>query len=340
MNSRNTVEQMESFHYEPEIKAKQEGLKRVAAYCRVSTLDEEQELSFETQCNFYEQLIAKDPNMTLVGIYGDQGFSGLRIDKRKEYQRLIADCEAGKIDLVMVKSISRFSRNTVDCIEYLKRLKKHGVTVLFEKEGLNSMDPQTEMILSIYASMAQSESCSHSENIRWARKRRDEVGDPIRVAPYGYKRVRKAGESRNQWVVYEPEAKRVRMSFSMAYQGYSTTEILKALNQLERAEGTSVVWKKDRLRIVLTHEVYKGDLLTNKTVTLDYLHPKSIRNHGEAEQYYIEQHHEPLVDPEVFDAVQEYFKAGLLQEPHFLVRQAWFAEHPEILKRREENTND
>ena len=109
---------------------------------------------------------------------------------------------------------------------------------------------------------------------------------------------------------------------------------------MERAEGTSVVWKKDRLRIVLTHEVYKGDLLTNKTVTLDYLHPKSIRNHGEAEQYYIEQHHEPLVDPEVFDAVQEYFKAGLLQEPHFLVRQAWFAEHPEILKRREENTND
>ena len=153
--------------------------------------------------------------MTLVGIYGDQGFSGLRIDKRKEFQRLIADCEAGKIDLVMVKSISRFSRNTVDCIEYLKRLKKHGVTVLFEKEGLNSMDPQTEMILSIYASMAQSESCSHSENIRWARKRRDEIGDPIRVAPYGYKRVRKAGESRNQWVVNEPEAKRVRMSFSI-----------------------------------------------------------------------------------------------------------------------------
>lgn len=335
MNQYNCNEQIESFHYEPKIKAKQDGLKRVAAYCRVSTLEEQQELSFETQCSYYEQLIDRDPNMVLVGIYGDQGFSGLRVEHRKEFQRLIADCEAGKIDLVMVKSISRFSRNTIDCIEYLKRLKKHGVTVLFEKEGLNSMDPRTEMVLSIYASMAQSESCSHSENIRWARRRRDEIGDPARMATYGYRRVKDAGDSRNRWIIHEPEAKRVRRIFQMAYQGYSTREIREAMNQLEEEEGTGYVWRKDRVVWVLSHEAYRGDLLTNKTITLDYLHPKLIRNRGQTEQYYIEQHHEPLVDPEVFDTVQEYFKSGKLKGANCRIREAWFAEHPEILKRRE-----
>ena len=329
--------QMESFHYEPDIKSRKPGVKRVAAYCRVSTLDEQQELSFDTQCSFYEQLIEHDPNMTLVGIYGDQGFSGLRTDQRKEFQHLIADCEAGKIDLVMVKSISRFSRNTVDCIEYLKRLKKIGVTVLFEKEGLNSMDPQTEMILSIYASMAQSESCSHSENVRWARKRRDEVGDPIRVAPYGYRRVRLAGQKKNQWIINEPEAKRVRLIFGMAYQGYSTLEIRNALNRLEETEQTGYIWKKDRLPFILKHEVYRGDLLTSKWISLDYLHPKAIRNRGQADQFYIEQHHEAIVDPEVFDTVQEYFQSGFLNGRMFRRRETWFNEHPEILERREQN---
>ncbi len=329
--------QTESFHYEPAIKPRLCGVKRVAAYCRVSTLEEEQELSFETQCKYYEQLIAKNPSMTLVGIYGDQGFSGLRVDKRKEFKRLIADCEAGKVDVVMVKSISRFSRNTVDCIEYLKRLKAKGITVLFEKEGLDSMDPQTEMILSIYASMAQSESCSHSENIRWARKHRDEIGDPIRIAPYGYRRVKHAGQSGNQWTIFDPEAKQVRMIFNMAYQGYSTTEIRKELNQLEAEKGSVYEWKKWRIVSILTNEAYRGDLLTNKTITLDYLHPKLIKNRGQAEQFYIEQHHEPLIDPEIFDAVQEYFKDGFLIETHYLKREAWFREHPEILQRREKH---
>lgn len=327
--------QTESFHYEPEIKAQKDGIQRVAAYCRVSTLAEEQELSFETQCSYYEQLIASDPGMMLVGVYGDQGFSGLRTEKRKEFLRLIADCEAGKIDMVLVKSISRFSRNTVDCIEYLKRLKAHGVTVLFEKEGLNSMDPQTEMVLSIYASMAQSESCSHSENIRWTRKRRDEIGDPMRMAPYGYKRVRKDRWSVNTWVAFEPEAKKVRLIFNMAYRGYSTTEIRSALNQMEAEEGSTYEWKKWRIVSIIRNEAYRGDLLTNKTITLDYLHPKLIRNRGQAEQFYIEQHHDPLIDPEVFDTVQEYFDGGFLHHSYYLRRETWFKEHPEILRRRE-----
>lgn len=263
--------QIETFHYEPTGGVTQkEGVRRVAAYCRVSTLAEEQELSFETQSAYYKGLIEKDPTMVLVGIYGDQGFSGLHASRRKEFLRLIVDCEADKVDIVLVKSISRFSRNTVECREYLERLKKHGVAVLFEKEGLNSMDPQTDMILSIYSSMAQSESCSHSENIRWAKQRRAELGDPIRMACYGYRIQKKPGDAFRYWVIQEEEAERVRYLFSLAYQGYAMKEIREMLNKREAAAGREA-WTRDRIQMVLRNEAYRGDILTNKTVVLDYL---------------------------------------------------------------------
>ncbi len=309
--------------------------RRTAAYCRVSTLSEDQELSFETQRNYYEQLISRDPAMIPAGIYADQGFSGLHADKRKEFLRLIADCEAGKIDLVLVKSISRFSRSTVDCMETLARLKRHGVTVLFEKEGLSSADPRTGMILSVFASMAQSESCSHSENIRWARRRRDELGDPIRRAPYGYRNVRSGKGRQHAWIPWEPEAARVRRIFRLAWQGYSTREIREAANRTEAAEGTGIAWTADRIRTLLKNEAYRGDILTNKTVTLDYLHPRLVKNPGQAEQYYIEAHHEPLVDPGMFDAVQAYFRCGYLRGSWTQKRTRWLESHPEILQRRE-----
>ena len=136
----------------------------MAAYCRVSTLLDDQDLSYETQEKYYKDIISKDNSMKLVGIYGDHGISGLSAADRPEFQRLIADCDARLIDLVLVKSISRFSRNTVECAEYLERLKQHGVEVRFEKEGLSSLDPRTEMVLSIYSAMAQNESASISDN--------------------------------------------------------------------------------------------------------------------------------------------------------------------------------
>ncbi|MBR2748326.1 MAG: recombinase family protein, partial [Firmicutes bacterium] len=275
--------QTETFHYEPTGGVTQkDGVRRVAAYCRVSTLAEEQELSFETQSAYYKGLIEKDPTMVLVGIYGDQGFSGLHASRRKEFLRLITDCEANKVDMVLVKSISRFSRNTVECREYLERLKKHGVAVLFEKEGLNSMDPQTDMILSIYSSMAQSESCSHSENIRWAKQRRAELGDPIRMACYGYRIQKKPGDAYRYWVIQEEEAERVRYLFSLAYQGYAMKEIREMLNNREAAAGREA-WTRDRIQMVLRNEAYRGDILTNKTVVLDYLTKKSVRNQGQVE---------------------------------------------------------
>ena len=324
----------ETFHYEPTGGVTQKvGVRRVAAYCRVSTLAEEQELSFETQSAYYKGLIEKDPTMVLVGIYGDQGFSGLHASRRKEFLRLIADCEADKVDIVLVKSISRFSRNTVECREYLERLKKHGVAVLFEKEGLNSMDPQTDMILSIYSSMAQSESCSHSENIRWAKQRRAELGDPIRMACYGYRIQKKPGDAYRYWVIQEEEAERIRYLFSLAYQGYAIKEIYEMQNKREAAAGREA-WTRGRIQMALRNEAYRGDILTNKTVVLDYLTKKNVRNQGQVEQYYLEQHHDPIVAPEIFDTVQDYLKQGFLNGRNKQLRATWMQEHPEVLMRR------
>ena len=335
-NRANIMEgQTETFHYEPQSPViRKENVRRTAAYCRVSTLSEEQELSFETQRGFYEQLIGNDPTMELVGVYGDQGFSGLKADKRKEFQRLIADCLEGKIDLVLVKSISRFSRNTVECMEYLKMLTEHGVAVYFEKEGLNSLDPKTEMILSIYASMAQNESCSHSENIRWARRRQAELGDPIRSACYGYRVEKKKGEQTRHWVIVEEEAMRVRLMFNMAYQGYSTKEILERLNKVEEGLESGDLWSSSRVNLALSREAYRGDILTDKYVILDYLTKKSVRNKGQVDQYYIEQHHDPIVAPAIYDTVQEYREKGYLNARNKLLRQQWLEEHPEVLLRR------
>lgn len=327
---------MESFHYEPKVQVHKQGKKRVAAYCRVSTLAEEQDLSFETQCGYYEKLIANNPGMELVGIYGDQGFSGLEASHRKEFQRMLSDCEAGKIDLILVKSISRFSRNTVECMEILKKLKERGITVIFEKEGLNSTDPQTEMILSIFSSIAQNESCSHSENLRWAMRERAKMGDPIRPACYGYRNVKNKGDKHRHWEINEEEAKRVRYIFSLAYQAYTPTEILKKINEYEVTEGTGTVWHFTKVRTILCNEAYRGDILFGKSVKPDYLSKKQVPNKGQAEQFYMEKHHEPIIDPALFDTIQEYLAAGYLDGSNKPTRKKWLREHPEILMRREQ----
>ena len=204
---------------------------RVAAYCRVSTLMEEQELSYESQCAYYENLIESRENMELVGIYGDQGFSGLHAEKRPEFQRLIADCTDGKVDLVMVKSISRFSRNTIDCQSYLKLLKEHGVTVYFEKEGLYSNDPQCELILKLLAAAAQEESNSISQTIKWANEKNCESGYPTRTCCYGYVKAKRHTGEKHIWVIDEEKAKRIRLMFELADKGQNAREIAKSLRE-------------------------------------------------------------------------------------------------------------
>lgn len=328
----------ETYHYKPEKMEVAKGLKRVAAYCRVSTLAEEQELSFETQCDYYRNLIDNDPTMTLVGIYGDQGFSGLHASQRKEFQRLMKDCMNGKVDMILVKSISRFSRNSVECTEYLRQLKEKGVSVFFEKEKLSSFDTKTDMILSIYTALAQNESSNLSKHLRWAHKRRAEMGDPIRAAPYGYRREKVPVDSIHRWIIVPEEAKRIRRIFDLAYQGYAYYEIRDELNEMEKAEGSKFRWTGSNIKGKLQNEVYRGDILTFKTIQLDYLSKKKIKNTGQVEQYYLEQHHEPIVDPKIFDTVQEYVKQGFLNAWRSQ-RRAWLEENKEVLAERRKNSD-
>ncbi len=314
----------ETFHYTPETSLQDiAGKKRAAAYCRVSTLKEEQELSFDSQVSFYTDMIGRDPSLALVGIYADQGFSGLNMSRRKEFQRLLADCEAGLVDIIFVKSVSRFSRNAADGLAVLKKLNAMGIQVIFEKEGLDSSEPATEMILNIYATMAQNESCSLSESIRWTQDQRAKMGDPIRRCCFGYRIEKKPGDSFRYWVIQEDEAQIVRRIFSMAWQGYCVCEIASAMGMTF-----------SRVRHALQNETYKGDLLTNKTLRLDYASKKVIRNTGQRDQVYIEAHHEPIVSPDIFDEVQRYLDSGVLSARSEAIRRRWLAEHPELEARR------
>lgn len=283
---------------------------RVAAYCRVSTLMEEQELSYESQCAYYKQLIASSKDMELVGIYGDQGFSGLHASKRPEFMRLIQDCKDGKVDLIMVKSISRFSRNTIETQEYLSLLKEHGVRVYFEKEKIYSDNPQCDLILKLLSAAAQEESNSISQAARWAIEKNCESGYPTRTCCYGYvKAKRKAGE-KHTWLVDEEKAKRIRLMFELADKGNTYTQIATKLNQYETSNGCKPEWTPENVKGRLKNEAYKGDLLTGKTFKPDVLSAKRIRNKGQSVQFYIEGHHEPIVSEELFNRVQIGFEQG------------------------------
>ena len=281
---------------------------RVAAYCRVSTLMEEQELSYESQCAYYRQLIEANKEMELVGIYGDHGFSGLHAAKRPEFMRMVQDCVDGKIDLVMVKSISRFSRNTIETQEYIKLLKDHGVRIYFEKEKIYSDNPQCDLILKLLSAAAQEESNSISQTQKWAQEKNNESGYPTRSCCYGYVKAKRKGNEKHTWLVDEEKAKRIRLMFELADKGFSNKEIVNKLNEYELKNGSAPNWTLIQVRNRLQNEAYKGDLLTGKTFSPDLLSRKRIKNNGQSTQFYIEEHHEAIVSPELFDRVQHRFE--------------------------------
>jgi len=275
---------------------------RVAAYCRVSTLQEEQADSYETQCEYYRRLIDADPKLTLVDVYGDHGISGLSTTKRPEFLRMMKDCMDGKVDLIMTKSISRFARNLADCVDCVRVLKEKGVPVSFEKEGFSSMDSGCEFILSVLATMAQEEVNNLSQNIRWSLEHRNASGNPTRRARYGYRKVLEAN-GKKHWEIYEPEAERVRLAFRLAAQGDNYQMIITALDNMEIKADSDVRWTQTRVREMLKSETYIGDILTNKGFKPDYLSKRFVKNTGQRTQYYIEGHHEPIIDRETFEKV-------------------------------------
>lgn len=300
-------------HHEPEQIAKpNDGKLRVAAYCRVSTLSEEQELSFETQCSYYRSMLEKSDDRILVGIYADQGISGLRMENRTDLQRMLEDCRKGLIDMVITKSVSRFSRNMSECQRTVDELNRLGIRIVFEKENIDTSDPASAFFLNILASLAQEESNSLSQNLRWSNFHNSEKGTPTRMTCYGYRRVIRNGVVTKAWEIVPEEAEMIRQAFDFALKGYCYKNLVKKMNDLEAERGGTGKWTYGRLYYTLRNEAYKGDILTNKVVKPDYISKKMFRNRGEYTQFYIEGHHEPIVQPEVFDQVGEMIRNGKL----------------------------
>lgn len=281
----------------------QESRLRVCAYCRVSSDSSGQMESFNTQVAYYTGYINNRPEWELAGIYADGGISGTGRDQRTEFNRLLKDCEHGKIDLIITKSISRFARNTADCLEAVRFLKSLGVAVYFERENINTMDAESELILSVLSSIAQEESRSISENIRWSVQKRFRQGK-VRVTTsrfLGYD-----SDEKGELVINPAEAEIVRRIFREYIAGKSIREIKKGLE----GDGAKTVtglakWPEATLRGILTNEKYYGDALLQKTYTPDYLTHKKKKNKGEVPLYHVKANHEPIISKEDFELVQK-----------------------------------
>lgn len=279
---------------------------RTAAYCRVSTLEEVQNGSFEAQINHYIRQISADPRRQLAGIYGDHGASGRSTTKRPEFCQMIRDCEAGKIDAIFTKSISRFARNLPDCLRTVRKLQAMGISILFEKENIDTLNVSSELLLNILAAIAEAESISISQNIRWAYERRNAMGNPFHKAPYGYRR----DPQTSRWYIHEGEAKLVRHAFAQANEGRCYRDIRADLNRMNAEAGHQWTWSHHRMLYMLTHEAYIGDVLTNKSFKTD-IHTQ-IKNRGQQDQYYIEDHHAPIICRKLHARVSALVRGHLL----------------------------
>ena len=277
--------------------------RRVAAYCRVSTDDEEQLTSYNTQKRVYTDMVMANKEWELVGIYADEGISGTRADKRPEFKRMIDDCFAGKIDYIITKSVSRFARNTVDCLDHVRQLKARGIGVYFEEQNIDTLKCDSELYLVIYAGFAQSESESMSKNITWSYRKNFEDGKCI----YIYKKLLgyKKGADGTPEIVPE-EAAIVERIFNMFLAGMTAEGISNVL-KAEKIEvpGKELNFSKKMILGILQNEKYCGDCILQKTVTVDCISKSRKKNEGEAPMYLVENSHQAIVSREVFNRVQE-----------------------------------
>lgn len=275
---------------------------RVAAYCRVSTDREEQESSFEAQVEHYRKYITSKEGWSYAGIYADEGISGLSTRKRDQFNRMMDDCMAGKIDIVITKSVSRFARNTLDCLEHVRKLKGRNVAVIFEKENINTLDSKGEMFLTLMASLAQQESESIGRNVSMGIQYRFQQGKVM----VNYNRFLGYTKRNGQLVVDKKEAETVKRIFREYLSGYSCIRIAKGLEAdgILNGAGNSKWWDSNITKI-LTNEKYMGDALLQKTFTVDTLEKKRLRNRGDRPQYYVEGALEPIISKEVFLLVQD-----------------------------------
>lgn len=283
----------------------------------MSTDQDEQLSSYENQVNYYREYILKHEDYELVDIYADEGISATNTKKRDAFNRLIQDCRGGKVDRILVKSISRFARNTLDCIKYVRELKELGIGVTFEKENIDSLDSKGEVLLTILSSLAQDESRSISENSTWGIRKKFERG-VVQVNTTNFMGYDK--DEKGNLIINHEQAKVVRYIFDRFLEGYSPEFISKELRKQKIPGCTgkarwcpSAIWK------MLQNEKYKGDALLQKTYTVDFLTKKRIDNDGQVNQYYIENNHEPILDRDKWDIVQlEIARRKKFREQHKL----------------------
>lgn len=273
---------------------------RVAAYIRVSSSSEEQLNSYAAQNRYYADLIAAHRDWKLVDIYADEGISGTSADKRGDFQRMMADCRRGLIDRILVKSISRFARNTRDCLEAIRKLKTIGVSVCFEKEKIDTAIMSSEMITAVMASLAQKESESIGSNMRWSYQKRMESGEfNTCKAPYGFRL------DGNKLVIEESEAKVIRSIFIWYLSGASRKAIANELRRVNTPTRSDVSeWKESTVKYILRNERYGGHALLAKRIATNSFPHRIVYNHGERPQYYVEASNPPIVPPEVFEKAQ------------------------------------
>ena len=275
---------------------------RVAAYCRVSTKEEEQASSYEAQCEYYTDKIMSNKEWTMAGIFADEGITGTSTKKRTEFLRMIRQCKQKKIDLILTKSIQRFARNTLDCINYTRILRQLGIGVLFEKENINSLPADSEFMITMYGAMAQSESESISGNIRRGKQMHAKVGT-LKIPCYrlyGYEK-----DADGKFRVIPEQAEIVRELYKRYESGASLRNLQDWLeeNQIKTVLGESK-WTATSIKGILTNEKYCGDVLLQKTFRTDIISKKVIKNVGQMAQYYMPDHHEAIVSREQYNAVK------------------------------------
>ena len=287
---------------------------RVAAYCRVSTEQEEQQSSYAAQIAYYTDKISQNKDWELAGIFADEGITGTSTKKRDEFLKLMALCEKGKIDMVLTKSVSRFSRNTLDAITYIRKLKAKGIPIIFEKEGINTMQMASEMALCFLSGFAQAESESISRNVTWGKRQSFKNGN----VPFQYKRLLgyEKGEDGQPKVVPE-EAEMVKRIFRSYYAGASISKIKKSLEADGIPSPTGKEkWSPGVLQYMLRNERYIGDALLQKSYTTDTMPFRTVRNKGEKDRYYITGSHEAMISRTVFEQAQQLMKARNALCPH------------------------
>lgn len=275
----------------------------VAAYCRVSTEQEEQQNSYQVQIEYYTNYINSNPEWTLAGIFADEGISGTQTKNRTEFNRMIRMCKKKKIDLVLCKSTSRFARNTVDCLDHIRLLKSLGIGVIFEKENINTLTTQSEFILSLYSSFAQAESESISKNITLGNQMAFKEGK----VRYNYKYLLgyKKGEDGKPVIIPE-EAEVIQLIFKLYIDGGSTHTIAQELNNKKYpTRSKSGKWSAMLIKRILQNEKYIGDCLLQKTYTIDCISHKAVKNNGERPMYYVSDCHPAIIDKATFNIVQQ-----------------------------------